>query len=62
MLIAQTLSSAPAEPQRQARAAVRIERAAKASQADWSKSERRSERLILDELGRPLRLRLIELE
>lgn len=61
MLIAQTLSSATVPPPRPARATVRIERAATVSEADWSKAERRSERLVV-ERGQPVRLRLVEFE
>jgi hypothetical protein len=62
MLIAQALSSATAPPPSQARAMVRIERAVTVSEADWSKAERRSERLVVDERGQLLQLRLVEFE
>ena len=49
-------------PLREARASVRIHAAAKASEAEWTADPRRTEKLIRDEQGRELLLRLIEFE
>ena len=49
-------------PHREARASVRIHAAAKASEAEWTAAARRTEKLIRDEQGREILLRLIEFE
>lgn len=64
LLAALAVAAEPAPPERRARATVRIVSAVRASSREWHHlpPERRREILIRDERGRPLRLRLIELE
>lgn len=53
---------ASVSPLRQAEASVRIHAVAKISEADWAANPRRTEKLVRDEQGRELLLRLIEFE
>ena len=56
------LALATLSPSGQADASVRILSAARATEADWTADTRRTEKLIRDEQGRALLLRLIEYE
>lgn len=60
-LFALQMLTPSADAAREARATVRIVRAARATSEEWGRSERRYER-ITEEEGRPIRLRLLEFE
>ena len=46
----------------QATASIRILTSAKVTEASWKKAERRTDRMIQDPTGKPVRLRTIEFE
>lgn len=62
MLLAATASPATPLPAASARVSIRILQPARVSERLWRSSPRRSERLIVDEQGRKLRLRTIDFE
>ena len=62
LVAAATVSPPPPTVRAQATASIRILSSARVTEASWKDAERRTDRIIQDATGKPVRIRAIEFE